>query len=29
MQLLDKNGVFKVWNNLKHEYDLQNNLYLQ
>ena len=27
MQLVDRNGVFKNWNTLKHEYDLQNNLY--
>ena len=27
MQLVDTNGVFKDWNTLKHEYDLQNNLY--
>ena len=29
MQLVDRNGVFKNWNTLKHEYDLQNNLYFQ
>ena len=29
MQLVDRNGVFKDWNTLKHEYDLQNNLYFQ
>ena len=29
MQLVDRNGVSKNWNTLKHEYDLQNNLYLQ
>ena len=27
MQLVDRNGVFKDWNTLKHEYDLQNSLY--
>ena len=27
MQLVDRNGVFKNRNTLKHEYDLQNNLY--
>ena len=29
MQLVDRNGVFKNWNTLKHEYDLQNTLYFQ
>ena len=29
MQLVDRNGVFKNWNTLKHDYDLQNNLYFQ
>ena len=29
MQLVDRNGVFNDWNNLKHEYNLQNNLYFQ
>ena len=29
MDLVAKNGVFKDWNTLKHEYDLQNNLYFQ
>ena len=29
MQLVNRNGVFKDWNTLKHEYHLQNNLYLQ
>ena len=29
MQLVDRNGAFKDWNTLKHEYDLQNNLYFQ
>ena len=29
MDLVERNGVFKDWNTLKHEYDLQNNLYLQ
>ena len=29
MQLVDGNGAFKDWNTLKHEYDLQNNLYYQ
>ena len=27
MQLVDRNGVFKDWNTLKHDYDLQNSLY--
>ena len=27
MQLVDRNGVFQDWNTLKHEYDLQNNLF--
>ena len=26
MQLVDRNGAFKNWNTLKHEYDLQDNL---
>ena len=26
MQLVDRNGAFKDWNTLKHEYNLQNNL---
>ena len=29
MQLVDRNGVIKNWNTLKHEYDLQNKLYFQ
>ena len=29
MQLVDRNGGFKIWNTLKHEYDLQNNLHFQ
>ena len=29
MQLVCRNGVFKDWNTLKCEYDLQNNLYFQ
>ena len=29
MQLVDRNGVFKDWNALKHGCDLQNNLYSQ
>ena len=29
MQLVDRNGVFNIWNNLKHEYNLQNNFYFQ
>ena len=29
MQLVDKNGSFKDWHTVKHEYDLQNNLYFQ
>ena len=29
MQLVDRNGVFKYWNTLKHDYDLQNNLHFQ
>ena len=29
MQLVDRNGSFKNWNTVKHEYDLQNNLYFQ
>ena len=29
MQLVDRNGVFKNWDTLKHDYDLQNNLYFQ
>ena len=29
MQLVDRNGVFKDWKTLKHEYDLQNTLYFQ
>ena len=29
MQLVDKNGSFKNWHTVKHEYDLQNNLYFQ
>lgn len=27
MQLVDRNGVLKDWNTLKHKYDLQSNLY--
>ena len=27
LQLVDRNGVFKELNTLKHEYDLQSNLY--
>ena len=27
--MVDRNGVFNDWNNLKHEYNLQNNLYFQ
>ena len=27
MQLVDRDGVFKDWNTLKYEYDLQNSLY--
>lgn len=29
MQLVDKNGIVKVWNTLKHEYDFHNNFYFQ
>ena len=29
MQLFHRNGVFKDWNTLKDEYNLQNNLYFQ
>ena len=29
MQLVDRKGVFKDWNTLKHKYDLQNNWYFQ
>ena len=29
MQLVDRNGAFKNWNTLKHEYDLEKNLYFQ
>ena len=29
MQLVDRNGFFKNWHTVKHEYDLQNNLYFQ
>ena len=29
MQLVNRNGVSKEWNTLKHEYDLQNNLHFQ
>ena len=29
MQLVDRNRVFKNWDTLKREYDLQNNLYFQ
>ena len=29
MQSVERNSVFKNWNTLKHEYDLQNNLYFQ
>ena len=29
MQLVDKNGSCKNWYTVKHEYDLQNNLYFQ
>ena len=29
MQFVDRNGGFKNWNTLKHEYDLQNILYFQ
>ena len=29
MQLVDRNGVFKDCNILKHDYDLQNNLFFQ
>ena len=29
MQLVDRNGSFKNWHTVKHEYDLQNNLYFQ
>ena len=27
MQFVDRNGAFKDWNTIKHEYDLQNSLY--
>ena len=27
MQLVDRNGVLKDWNTLKHKYDLQSNLH--
>ena len=29
MQLVDRNVFFKNWHNVKHEYDLQGNLYFQ
>ena len=29
MQLVDRDGVFKNWNTLKHEWDLRNNFYFQ
>ena len=29
MRLVDRNGVIKNWNTLKHDYDLQNNLHFQ
>ena len=29
MQLVDRNVSFKYWHTVKHEYDLQNNLYFQ
>ena len=29
VQLVDRNSVFKDWNTLRHEYNLQNNLYFQ
>ena len=29
MQLVDRNGFSKNWHTVKHEYDLQNNLYFQ
>ena len=29
MQLVDRNGIFKDWNTLMYEYNLQNNLYFQ
>ena len=29
MQLVDNYGSFKNWHTVKHEYDLQNNLYFQ
>ena len=27
MALIDRNGIFKDWNTLKHENDLQNKLF--
>ena len=29
MQLVDRNGFFKNWHTVEHEYDLQNNFYFQ
>ena len=29
MQLVDRNGISKDWNAVKHVYELQNNMYLQ
>ena len=29
MQLVNRNDVFEDWNIVKHQYDLQNNLYFQ
>ena len=29
MELVDRNVFFKNWHTVKHEYDLQNNLYFQ